>query len=59
MKLTLDTISAPATGESAAQIVRAVRKGRGLVNARGKVFIASLLAELRPRAGKSSRSKTR
>lgn len=59
MKLTLDTVSAPVTGERAAQLVRAVRAGKSMVNAKGRAFIASLVSEMRPQAAKSSRRKAR
>gem|GEM_PF-3684152 len=59
MKLTLDTVSAPATGRRADQILRAVKQGKSVVNSKGKAFIKSLLADLRPRASKSARSKSR
>ncbi|EIP99821.1 hypothetical protein OpiT1DRAFT_04352 [Opitutaceae bacterium TAV1] len=48
MKLTLDTISAPVRGKRATQLVHAMRSGRGLMNAKGKAFVASLLTEARP-----------
>ena len=59
MKLTLDTVSAPATGQRADQILRAVKSGKSVVNPRGKAFIKSLLADLRPQASKSGKSKSR
>ena len=57
MKLTLDTISSPATGNTARRIIRAVDGGKGIVNKQGKAFIASLLDELRTRGTKPLRTK--
>lgn len=47
MKLTLDTVSAPATGSRAAEIIRAVSKGGAVMNQQGRAFIASLVDEIR------------
>jgi hypothetical protein len=56
MKIVLDTISSPATGSTARRIARAVDRGSSVVNAQGKAFIASLMADLRP-GKKSARRK--